>query len=163
MSYLVAATDSLAATAGDVAGIGNSLTAAHAAAVGSTTAVLAAAEDEISAAVAALFSGHGRQFQLLAAQAETFHSEFAQALAGAGGAYAAAEAAAANPLQALVDGILGVVNAPTNLLLGRPLIGDGTNGAPGSGQNGGAGGLLWGNGGAGGSGAPGLSGGAAGS
>jgi PPE-repeat protein len=50
--------------------------------------------------------------------------------------------------------VLGVINAPTNLLLGRPLIGNGTNGAAGTGQPGGAGGILWGNGGTGGSGGP---------
>ena len=38
---------------------------------------------------------------------------------------------------------------------GRPLVGNGTNGAPGTGQNGGPGGILWGPGGDGGSGAPG--------
>ena len=37
-----------------------------------------------------------------------------------------------------------MINAPTDLLLGTPLIGKGTNGAPGTGQAGGPGGLLWG-------------------
>src|ERR1043165_7740426 len=46
-----------------------------------------------------------------------------------------------------------LINAPTQLLLGRPLIGNGANGAAGTGQAGGAGGILWGNGGTGGSGA----------
>ncbi|MEK0729033.1 hypothetical protein OSH23_24295, partial [Mycobacterium ulcerans] len=47
---------------------------------------------------------------------------------------------------------LNLINTPTNALLGRPLIGNGANGAPGTGQAGGPGGILWGNGGAGGSG-----------
>jgi PPE-repeat protein len=56
--------------------------------------------------------------------------------------------------------VLGVINAPTNYLLGRPLIGDGTNGAPGTGRAGGPGGFLWGDGGNGGSsGTPGRAGG----
>jgi hypothetical protein len=53
------------------------------------------------------------------------------------------------------EDVLGAINAPTELMLQRPLIGNGTNAAPGTGQNGGAGGILWGNGGNGGSGAPG--------
>ena len=48
-----------------------------------------------------------------------------------------------------------MVNAPTNFLLGCPLVGDGTNGVAGTGQAGGDGGILWGNGGMGGSGTPG--------
>ncbi len=58
--------------------------------------------------------------------------------------------------------VLNVINAPTELLLGRPLIGNGTNGAAGTGQPGQAGGLLWGDGGTGGSGADGHPGGAGG-
>ncbi len=71
-----------------------------------------------------------------------FHDQFVAALTAGGGLYSSAEAAAATPLQDL----LNVVNAPTQALLGRPLIGDGADGtAPG--QAGGAGGLLYGNGG----------------
>ncbi|WP_342781104.1 PGRS repeat-containing protein, partial [Mycobacterium helveticum] len=61
-----------------------------------------------------------------------------------------------------LQGVFNVVNAPTESLLGRPLIANGANAAPGSGLNGGAGGLLMGNGGAGGSGAADPSGGAGG-
>src|SRR5436309_344506 len=70
-----------------------------------------------------------------------------------------AAAASTSPFQTVIDDVLGVVNAPTNFLLGRPLIGDGTNGVAGTGQAGGDGGILWGNGGMGGSGTPGQSGG----
>ncbi|WP_436405594.1 beta-1,3-glucanase family protein [Mycobacterium gordonae] len=51
-----------------------------------------------------------------------------------------------------------MINAPFNALLGRPLIGKGRNGAAGTGQAGGPGGLLWGDGGDGGSGAAGQTG-----
>ncbi|BCI92172.1 hypothetical protein NIIDMKKI_73780 [Mycobacterium kansasii] len=47
--------------------------------------------------------------------------------------------------------------------MGRPLIGNGTNGLPNTGQDGGPGGLLYGNGGNGGSGGPGQLGGNGGS
>jgi len=67
------------------------------------------------------------------------------------GAYASAEAASVTPLQQMV----AAANAPAETLLGRPLVGDGANGVAGTGQDGGAGGLLYGNGGNGGSGAAG--------
>ncbi|WP_373201919.1 PE family protein, partial [Mycobacterium marinum] len=137
------------------AGIGSSVGAANTAAVGATTGVMAAADDEVSVAIAALFSGHGQAYQAISAQAAAFHDQFLRALTGAGGAYAAAEAANASPLQAAEQEVLAVINAPTNALLGRPLIGNGTDGLAGTGAAGGAGGLLWGNGGNGGSGAAG--------
>jgi len=139
MSYVVAVPELLASAATDLERIGSTLNAANAAAAAPTTAVMAAAEDEVSAAIASLFSRHGRQFQTLNAQAAAFHSQFAQTLATAQSSYAAAEAANANPL-------LAVVNAPTEALTGRPLIGNGTNGAAGTGENGGARGILIGNG-----------------
>jgi hypothetical protein len=63
--------------------------------------VLAAAGDEVSAAIAQIFSGHGQAFQSLSAQAAEFHSQFVHAVTGAGGAYVAAEAANVSPLQEL--------------------------------------------------------------
>src|ERR1700756_1274283 len=93
MSYVVAAPEFLASAASDLSNIGSGLTAAHAAAAGPTTAVMAAAGDEVSAAIASLFSGHGRAFQALHAQAAAFHSEFVQTLSAGGGAYTATEAA----------------------------------------------------------------------
>ncbi|WP_413970378.1 YncE family protein, partial [Mycobacterium tuberculosis] len=87
---------------------------------------------------------------------------FVLALSQAGSTYAVAEAASATPLQQIEQALLGVINTPTEALVGRKLIGDGAHGAPGTGQAGGAGGILWGNGGNGGSGAPGQAGGAGG-
>src|ERR1700677_3531075 len=106
-----------------------------------------------------LFNVHAQGYQALSAQAAAFHAEFVQALTAGAGSYASAEAANASPLQAVEQQVLGVINAPTQVLVGRPLIGNGANGAPGTGANGGGGGILIGNGGAGGSGAPGLNGG----
>jgi PE family len=60
-------------------GIGSSLSAADAAATLPTTAVVAAAADEVSTAIASLFSGHVQQFQALSAQAAAFHARFVQA------------------------------------------------------------------------------------
>ncbi|MEK0902959.1 PE family protein, partial [Mycobacterium ulcerans] len=68
---------------------------------------------------------------------------FARALGAGAGAYAEADAVAvgyvrdyqaisaqvdAAPLQAVEQDLLGAINAPTRALLGRPLIGNGTNG-----------------------------------
>lgn len=142
MSFVIAAPDLVAMATEDLAGIGASLTAANAAAAVPTSGLLAAAGDEVSAAIAALFSSHGQQYQAMSAQAAAFHARFVQALAGAMGAYAAAEAANASPLQTLEQGLLGAINAPAAALSGRPFIGNGTNGAPGTGEAGGPGGWL---------------------
>ncbi len=93
-----------------------------------------------------LFASHARVYQALSREAAAFHAQFMQALSTAAGSYAAAEAANASPLQTVVQDLLGVINAPTNALLGRPLIGDGANGTAAN-PNGGAGRLLFGNGG----------------
>ncbi|WP_205873744.1 PE domain-containing protein [Mycobacterium camsae] len=151
MSYLIASPDVLALAAAEAAGIGSSIRAASQSALGPTSTLAAAAADEVSEAIASLFSGHALDYQALSKQVAAFHEQFVLAVNAASGAYAAAEAVNAGPLQPVVDQVLGAINAPTNLLLGRPLIGDGYNGTPGTGQAGGDGGILWGNGGAGGS------------
>src|ERR1700678_2863143 len=147
MSFVIAAPEMVASAASDLAGIGSMIGEAHATAAASTTAVLPAAADEVSAAIAALFSGHAQGFQALGAQAATFHAQFVQLMNAGAGSYAGAEAANASPLQAVEQQVLGVINAPTQVLLGRPLIGNGANGAPGTGANGGGGGGLIGDGG----------------
>lgn len=142
---MIAAPEAIAAAATDLASIGSTIGAANAAAAANTTAVLAAGADQVSVAIAAAFGAHGQAYQALSAQAATFHIQFVQALTAGAGSYAAT-----SPL-------LDAINAPFLAALGRPLIGNGADGAPGTGAAGGAGGLLFGNGGAGG---PGASGGA---
>ena len=159
MSHLAVAPEFMASAATDLSHIGSGLSVAHEVAAAPTTGIVAAAGDEVSAAVASLFSSHGQTFQALGTQAAAFHTQFVSALSGAGGAYSLSEAANASPLQTVEQDVLGVINAPTELVLGRPLVGDGTNGAAGTGQAGGPGGILVGNGGDGGSGAPGQAGG----
>ncbi len=148
MSYVSVLPATLATAATEVARIGSALSLASAVAAAQTSAVQAAAADEVSAAIAALFSAHGRDFQALSARAAAFHHEFVQALAAGAGSYAVAEIAAASPLQSLID----VFNAPIQAATGRPLIGNGANGQAGHRGPGGPGGWLIGNGGAGGSG-----------
>ena len=62
MKRLAAAT-----AAADVAGIGSSLSAANTVALAPTTGILYAAQDEVSSAIAAMFSAHGQEFQALSA------------------------------------------------------------------------------------------------
>ncbi len=159
MSYLVTVPELLTAAASDLADIGSTLSEANTAAAGSTTGLLAAAGDEVSAAIAALFSGHGKAFQAISAQAATFHDQFMELLTSGAGSYASAEAANVSPLQTVEQDVLGVINAPTQALLHRPLIGNGADGTAGTGQAGQPGGLLYGNGGNGGSGGSGQAGG----
>jgi len=108
MSFILAAPEALVATASDVAGIGSALSAANAAAAAPTTGVLAAAADEVSTQIAALFSQHAQGYQQLSARAAAFHEEFVQALTASASSYAAAEAQAT---QALENGV-NAVNAP---------------------------------------------------
>jgi PE family len=117
--------------------------------------VAAAATDEVSESIAALFGAHAQAYQALSAQAASFHRQFVRAPTAGADSYAGAEAANASPLQAVQQDMLHTINAPSQALTGRPLIGTGANGGPGTGTNGGAGGrggLLWGNGGNGGKG-----------
>ncbi|WP_136623252.1 PE family protein, partial [Mycobacterium attenuatum] len=162
MSYVLVSPDIVAAATQDLTNLGSAVGAANAAAATSTTEVLAAATDEVSARIAELFGAYGREYQAISAQAEAFHARFLQALGAGAGAYAFAEAANASPLQTLEQDVLNLVNAPTQLLLGRPLIGNGAN-ATVPGGAGGDGGILFGNGGNGAAGGPGQAGGAGGS
>ncbi|OBA73208.1 PE family protein [Mycobacterium sp. 1554424.7] len=95
MSDLITVPETLASTAADVQNIGSAINEAGSSAAAPTTALLAAAEDEVSAAIANLFGGYGREYQALLAQATSFHSQFTQALGAAAAAYAQAEAAGA--------------------------------------------------------------------
>lgn len=145
MSFVNVAPQLVSTAAADAARIGSAINTANTAAA-ATTQVLAAAQDEVSTAIAALFGSHGQHYQAISAQVAAYQQRFVLALSQAGSTYAVAEAASATPLQNVLDAI----NAPVQSLTGRPLIGDGANGIDGTGQAGGNGGWLWGNGGKGG-------------
>ncbi|OBS04218.1 hypothetical protein A9W98_00490, partial [Mycobacterium gordonae] len=144
-TFLIAAPQALTTAAADVGAIGEAVRQATAAAA-PTAAIMPAAADEVSAAIAVLFGTVGKEYQAASAQAAEFQAQFVRALAAAGGSYAAMEAASVDVLGSLEEQVLAAINAPTNLLLGRPLIGPGTDGAAGTGAAGGPGGLLWGRG-----------------
>ncbi len=119
MEYLVTAPEMLATTAANLEEIGSEISAANASAAGPTTGLVAAAEDEVSAAIAKLFGGYGQQYQAILTQATAFHNEFTQTLAAAGNTYAQAEASNV----AAMSNALSTLHAPNLAMLGRTPIG----------------------------------------
>src|SRR5262249_5317583 len=89
MAFLIAAPGAVMSAAAEVATIGSTLNAANAAAAARTTNLLAAAEDDVSMAIAALFDSHAQAYQALSAQASAFHAQFLQALTAGASSYAA--------------------------------------------------------------------------
>jgi hypothetical protein len=118
VSFVNVVPEVLGTAASDLAGIGSTLNVAHAAAAAPTTGILPAAEDEVSAAIAAVFSAHGKGFQALGAQAAAFQEQLVRALTAGAESYTGAEAAGTTLMQQAVN----AVNAPAMALLGRPLI-----------------------------------------
>ncbi|QLL07918.1 PE family protein [Mycobacterium vicinigordonae] len=136
MSYVVAATDLLEVAASDLAGINTVLAEAASAAAVPTTGVIPAAADEVSQALAALFGNFGRQYQLMSAQAQTFHAQFVAMMNSGAGAYVSAELA--NAGQAIANAVV----APVQSLLAGGLSGGGSAGSAAGGGSGLLGGLL---------------------
>lgn len=140
MSFVVTAPPVLASAASDLGGIASMISEANAMAAVRTTALAPAAADEVSAAIAALFSSYARDYQTLSVQVTAFHVQFAQTLTNAGQLYAVVDVGNGVLLKTEQQ-VLGVINAPTQTLVGRPLIGDGTHGGfGGNGADGGNGG-----------------------
>jgi hypothetical protein len=153
MSFVRAVPEFLGTSASRMASIGSTISASNAIAAVPTVSLSAAAGDQVSAAVAAFFSGHARGYQTLSAQAADFHNQFVQKLSAGANTYAVAEAANAAPIQQLLNGSAdSTVGSPTP---GGGIAGSGADGlskgsgnAVGSGAmrhsgvNGGAGGSL---------------------
>ncbi len=146
MTFVVVPPAFLEVAAADLATIGSTISAANAAVAAPTTGILAAGADAVSTELAALFGLHGQLYQALSAQAALFHNQFVQLINGGGLQYALAEATNSSPLQAVEQEVLSAINAPVSLASGRPLIGNGTDGAT-PGASGTDGGWLYGNGG----------------
>jgi len=132
MSFVIAAPEVVQSAAQDLAGIGSSLAEASATVSGPTTGILAAAQDEVSAAIASMFGNFGQQFQTVSSQAQAFHGQFVNLVNASAGAYVSAEVA--NVQQTLLGelsapgalggGILGAVGQSFGALTGA------TTGAP---------------------------------
>lgn len=93
MSFVFASPEFMTSAATDLAVIRSAVDAARVAALGPTTQLQAAAADEISAAIAAVFGQHAHTFQAVSAQATQFQAQFVLAMTNGASAYAAAEAA----------------------------------------------------------------------
>jgi hypothetical protein len=109
MSFVIAQPELVQAAAQNLAGIRSALSEASAAAAGPTTGVVAAAQDEVSGAVAALFDAFGQEYQAISAQAQTFHTQFVNLMNAGAGAYLGTEAA--NAEQALLGAGAGAAAA----------------------------------------------------
>jgi hypothetical protein len=160
MSFVLVASDMLATAAADAAQIGSAVSAANLAAVIPTTEVAAGGADEVSAAIAALFGAHAQEYQAAAAQAANYHEQFVRTLSAAAASYAGTETTIAASMQGALGAVnapiqvLGspirtvgeawinspfgrvldpIINAPTEVLFGRDLIGNGVGGHGGTG------------------------------
>ena len=111
MSLVITTPELVQGAAQDLAGIGSSLAEATATAASPTTGIAAAAQDEVSVAIASMFGNFGQEFQALSAQAQAFHAEFVSAMNGSAAAYVSAEAAAGQTL-------MSAAAAPAQTLFG---------------------------------------------
>ncbi|MGC2652813.1 MAG: PE family protein [Mycobacterium sp.] len=93
MAFVTTQPEMLAAAAGSLQGIGSAITSGNAVAAASTTGVVPAAADEVSAMTAAQFAGHAEMYQAVSAQAAAIHEMFVNTLGISAGSYAATEAA----------------------------------------------------------------------
>ncbi|RFZ60598.1 PE family protein [Mycobacterium liflandii] len=148
MPLVFATPEIIAAAATDLAQIGSANSGANTAAAAPTTEVLAAGADEVSTVVASLFSRYAQAYQVLGADMAAIHDQFVQALNAGANWYAGVESANSSTLQTVQQDVLGLINAPTQALLGPGLIGDGAAGTA-SHPDGYDGGFLYGSGGSG--------------
>ncbi|BBZ44382.1 hypothetical protein MPRM_16630 [Mycobacterium parmense] len=109
--------DMVSIAAQDLTAIHSTLGEATASAAAPTTAVIAAAEDEVSAGIASVFSRFGQAFQEISAQAQAFHQQFANLLNSGAAAYLSTEVS--NAQQALIN----EATEPAQLLLGPSVLG----------------------------------------
>lgn len=84
MTYVSISPEIVASAAADIESIGETLARVHTAVAGPTTSVVSAAADEVSTAIAALFSQHAVDYRVLAAQAATFHEQLTRTLVVSG-------------------------------------------------------------------------------
>lgn len=118
MSFVIAVPEALTMAASDLANIGSTINAANAAAALPTTGVVAAAADEVSAAVAALFGSYAQSYQAFGAQLSAFHAQFVQSLTNGARSYVVAEA---GHQCCAVAGFVGRGKCPRPGVVGAPV------------------------------------------
>ena len=117
MSFVIATPEMVASAASDLASIGSMIGEANAAAMAPTTGVVAAAGDEVSAAIASVFCSHAREYQALIGQSVLFHEQFVQALSAGAGSYVSTEIANARAAAAFVVDPVGIVQSVGSAIL----------------------------------------------
>jgi PE family len=122
LSFVTVAPDALGTSAQDLADIGITLSQVRTAVAASTTGVVAAAQDGVSAAVAAFFSVHGEGFQTFGAQVSELHDQLVDNLTANAMAYGIAEAAGASPLDATAGALSTEVNPHSDTSQGHPTL-----------------------------------------
>jgi hypothetical protein len=114
MSAVIAVPELIAETATDLASIGSTFSEAHIAAATPTIGLVPAAADEVSEAVAHLFSRYAGDYHALAGQAAASQHQFVQNVKASAVSYASAEAANTallRPLTATADSIGSAIGA----------------------------------------------------
>ena len=113
MSFVSAVPELVESAAGDLENRRSTLGAATATAAAPTTGIVAAAQDEVSVAIASLFGAHAQQFQSISAQASAFHGQFVRSLTSSAGAYLGAEVANVQQVAASLQSTAGfIASAP---------------------------------------------------
>jgi hypothetical protein len=116
MSFVSTVPELVESAAGDLDDLGSMLGTATASAATPTTGIVAAAQDEVSVAIASLFGAHAQQFQSISAQASAFHGQFVRSLTSSAGAYLGAEVANVQQVAASVQSTAGsIAGAPAGL------------------------------------------------
>ncbi|WP_205873906.1 outer membrane porin GjpA [Mycobacterium camsae] len=100
MSSVIATPELVRGAAEKLTAIRSSLDGVAATVSGPTVGIVAAAQDEVSTALASMFGGFGREFQAVNAHTEAFHARFVQLLNASAAGYANAEIASARTLLA---------------------------------------------------------------
>jgi PE family len=113
MSFVTAAPEEVQAAARNLAGIRSMLAQSSASAAAPTAGVVAAAEDQVSAAVAAMFGNFGQEYEVISAQTQAFHEQFVNLLNAGAAAYLSTEVANAE------QNVLNAVSGPVRGLLGQ--------------------------------------------
>ncbi|KZS58994.1 PE family protein [Mycobacterium ostraviense] len=123
MSYVLTQPPAMAAAAADFAGIGTAINEAAAAMAVPTTAIAAAAADEVSTVIAQLFGAFGQEYQAINAQLGALYNQFTQKLVAAANAYFGDEAISA---AILVNGATAGLFTPTSPPVVPPVFGQDT-------------------------------------
>lgn len=121
MSFAIA-TEWVQSASEELSGIRNTILQVSESIAGHTTDIAPAAADEISAAIADLFGGIGREYQVLSAQTGAYHARFVEALNSSVGAYLSAEAANVGLAAATALPAASILDSLGGLLPGLPSL-----------------------------------------